>query len=232
MIQLGGVVRPKMVSCTANNWVLTLSVLDEDVALALKNELINAAGKGNGKMYALALVELDDNEHIVEAPKKKANQPKPYGKAAQLLRYELDGRFLSTIRNPAFCEVFGSDVKYQAWCRTQVCAHTGQMGSDCDSIVFAHVRRSATSGTGYKAPFMGIPLLNSVHLQQHHQGEATLFGSKDWMDKQRDDHVSRWMASFFGEESLGYVDPLLMLQHCEKKGAAHLLPANYRAMAK
>lgn len=239
----GGVVKPKMVSCTANNWVLTLSVMDEEFALELKRELINAAGKGNGKTYALALVELDDNEHIVNeavalAPVAQNPEPKPFGKAARLLRYDTDPeqRFLATIQNPNFCSLFGSDEKYQAWCRKQPCAKTGDLGWEQNAVVYAHVRRQGkpetSSGTGFKADYMGIPLINSLHLEQHHKGEITLFGSKDWMANQRDDHVSKWIASHFGCESLGYVDPVLMVQYCERKNAAHLLPAKYRELAK
>lgn len=226
-----GVVTPKTVNCTGNNWTLTLYVKEREFALQLQDELLNIAGKGNGKLYALALVELDEQGEVIATaePVKviapKTDVTKPYGNAARLLRFEPDSQYAPVIRVEAFCAAFGTDKDYQSWCRKQKCAKTG----DDQNIQYAHVRRG--SGTGTKPNYWGIPLRQDWHAQQHQHGEITTFGGMEWMEKQRDNHISAWIASKFGEPSLGFVSPARMVAHCEAKGVLTYLPSKYREMA-
>ena len=192
---------------------------------ALKNELFLIDGKPNGKQYALVLAEIDDNGQVVEVKAKPTN--KPFGKEAAILRREIAG-YASTLHTHEFLACFGTDADYQEWCRKQPCAKTGHT----NDIEFAHVRRSNTSGTGFKAKYSGIPLTSEIHRQQHNQGEETTFGSKDWMPRKLDDYLSAWVASHFGQPSLGYVDPKHMCEHLQGLNKIFVLPVAYRLFSK
>lgn len=229
MSNLTGVLKPKSVNCNSNMWTVTFYVPDEEFALKLKDELINIQGKGNGRLYGCALAEVDESEQLIETPKAIA-KVKPYGDAAKVLRFDAEG-FLPAIRVKEFCWIFGTDTDYQEFCRTQPCAKSKKDGSMIDPVVYAHVRRSKDSGTAFKADYMGIPLLNSIHLDQHQHGEITTLGSKDWMEKARDEHISKWIGSKFGVDSLGFVNPRAMVQKCIAAGKLHLIPLAYRKFA-
>ena len=205
----------------SNKSGLILKLVVHEGVEDLKNELFLIDGKPNGKQYALVLAEIDDNGQVLEVKAKPTK--KPFGKAAAILRREIAG-YASTLHTHEFLACFGTDADYQDWCRKQPCAKTGQT----NDIEFAHVRRSNTSGTGFKAKYSGIPLTSEIHRQQHQQGEETTFGSKDWMPRKLDDYLSAWVASHFGKDSLGYVDPQDMCEHLQELGKIYVLPTFYR----
>lgn len=76
-----------------------------------------------------------------------------------------------------------------------------------------HVRRSASSGTGYKGLFQCIPMRQDEHLCQHNQGEAealfrygplgaempTVEEAKEWFDEQVVLYRQRWLISLTSE---------------------------------
>jgi len=85
---------------------------------------------------------------------------------------------------------YGTDKQYQAWCRTQPSAYSG----DTRNIVFAHHRTAANAGTGFKPPFSGIPLTYEEHNLQHQIG-AWSFMSRDRWDFLCQLHLEKWVNS-------------------------------------
>lgn len=67
---------------------------------------------------------------------------------------------------------------------------------------YAHVRRAGMSGTGYKPPYMGVPLTHAEHALQHQKGYGALHeGGIDWFEKQavmyRTNWVKDWLRNHF-----------------------------------
>jgi hypothetical protein len=92
----------------------------------------------------------------------------------------------------------GSDADYRRWVQRQPSALSGHFSEYLESgegrCIAAHVRRAATSGTGYKGPYSCIPLTHSEHLVQHEKGESAL-KPKAWWDEQAEHYLRRWVAS-------------------------------------
>jgi hypothetical protein len=209
-----------------NGLIVRLHVQDGNDEI--KNGLFGIDGQPRKSVFAVVLVRVDDNGNI-ETPKPVA-KVKPYGEAAKLLRFDQDG-YLPTIRVKEFCQVFGTDDDYQAFCRKQECAKSKRSGTISDAVVYAHLRRSKDSGTAFKADYMGVPLLDSVHRDQHQHGEITTLGSKEFMEKARDQYISRWIGSKYGVESLGFVNPKDLVKTFMLAGKLHLIPLAYRKCA-
>jgi hypothetical protein len=194
----------------------------------IKNGLFGIDGEPRKGVFAIVLVPVDDNGNIETV--RAVSTSKPFGDAAKLLRFDQDG-YLPTIRVKEFCQVFGSDDDYQAFCRKQECAKSQREGTISDRVVYAHLRRSNDSGTAFKADYMGIPLLDSIHRDQHQHGEITTLGSKDFMEKARDQYISRWIGSKYKVESLGFVNPKDLVKTFMVAGKLHLIPLAYRKCA-
>ena len=91
----------------------------------------------------------------------------------------------------------GTDKQFREWIQRQPSAISGRFSEYVDGegrCLAAHVRRAATSGTGYKAPYSCIPLTRAEHDLQHQQGESAL-RPKAWWDQQAEQYLRRWLAS-------------------------------------
>jgi len=85
---------------------------------------------------------------------------------------------------------YGTDADYQKWYRTQPCAVTG----GTYSVIYAHYRTAANSGTGCKPPFSGIPLNSMAHLTQHTVGQYEYMTRERW-EALVHEHLTRWAAT-------------------------------------
>lgn len=85
---------------------------------------------------------------------------------------------------------YGTDKDYQAFCRAQPSALSGQT----NNIVYAHYRTAQNAGTGYKPPFSGVPLTVDEHYRQHQYGVYT-FAPSEWWEYQCALHLERWRNS-------------------------------------
>lgn len=72
------------------------------------------------------------------------------------------------------------DRKYLDWLRSQPCILTGQLGSEYESVVPAHI---GTHGRGLKTDNEALPMLNRLHQQGHQSGEISMIRqhAPDWL---------------------------------------------------
>lgn len=160
-----------------------------------------------------------------DGPKPKKEQ-KPYGQEAVEL-YKNGFYF-----NPHVMAKVGTDTEYLEWLKTQPCCIRGSMSADKaheGDVVAAHVRRiAAGAGTATKPMYSAVPMCNRHHQLQHQHGESQV-GGKEWIDRERARHLSRWMAHVvFGKESMGHVRPDLLTIWCKAEDIAQYLPEVYR----
>jgi len=97
-----------------------------------------------------------------------------------------------------------SDKAFQAWVRRQPSCISGRYSEWVNGegrCEFAHVRRAATSGIGYKPQYSGVPLTREEHRLQHEKGEAYVlaaFGiitddAAAWFESKAEEYRIRWM---------------------------------------
>lgn len=89
----------------------------------------------------------------------------------------------------------GTDSEYQEWVRLWPSCLTGAYNTvvhDIGRCEFAHVRRAAESGTGYKPEYSGIPLTHEEHAMTHQKGESIFYPS-EWYDKQAVRYLTMWI---------------------------------------
>ena len=122
------------------------------------------------------------------------NQPKPatgknYGQFAKALYMS---QFCMT---PEVWQLLGTDEEYRAWIQDQNCitCSTKDYNSDTgeEKCEAAHVRRAGSSGTGFKAEYMCVPLCHEHHHLQHQHGESVV-GGANYMMSQRNLLVKQW----------------------------------------
>ena len=126
----------------------------------------------------------------------------------------------------------GSDSEYQAWCRRQPSAFSGEWSEMFDGegrCEFAHVRRvSAGSGISEKPEYSGIPLTHIEHEAQHRIGESAL-GGKLFFEKKAAEYRKTWIKgvihAHFGVESLADIDPKNFVSWINDIGVAKTLPS-------
>jgi len=167
-----------------------------------------------GEVFETALRNVD------RGPIKEVKPEKgPYGQHAKDLI--LSGFFNSAkVR-----ERFGGDKAYQEWVRTLPCIITGEYGFNENTgeelNEYAHVRRSGESGTAYKPKYSGVPLLSSIHKDQHDHGEAWVIDRNsvnthgktpaEWFEAQASNHLKTWMTEVLkyslGADSMTKVSP-------------------------
>ena len=174
-----------------------------------------------------------------QAMRDSMAEPKPlYGSQARILRVHL-----AFMNNPKVWENVGSDEDYLAYIRTMPCAHCKwQPRVELDTNVSceaAHVRRVADgAGTGIKPKYSAIPLcptrgeVEGCHARQHRQGESSLFGSKEVVDKLRIKYVNLWVWESL-KDQLGYahwneVPPDTLLAWAKEHDLVDCLPECYR----
>lgn len=102
-----------------------------------------------------------------------------------------------------------SDEKYREWIRTQPSCLSGRFSEFVHGEgrnLACHIRRAATSGTGYKAPFSCVPMTDEEHRYQHQHGELAallMFGdqhgiwakgefAKEWFDDRAAEYREEW----------------------------------------
>lgn len=167
---------------------------------------------------------------------KQEPREKPYGQYARELHR------LGWWWQPGVLEAIGTDQDFLVWVRQQPCAMTGEYdrnedahGNEIKRCEAAHVRRIANgAGTAEKPPFAAIPLVHYWHAQQTIHGEG-VFAAGDreagrkWMDAQRQKYVIAWasetLARALGAESMGYVEPHILVAWAEAHGLG--LPNKY-----
>lgn len=97
------------------------------------------------------------------------------------------------------------DKDYQAWVRRQPSCISGQYSEWVNGegrCEFAHVRRAAKGGTGYKPKFSGVPLTREEHRLQHEKGEAYVLAAngiitedaKAWFDEKAAEYLRLWQC--------------------------------------
>lgn len=178
---------------------------------------MDAATKGMVIAAKACVVDLEGARAIEVAPEKG-----PFGKeAAKLYRSGF-------ARCPDVWEAVGSDEDYLAWVRRQPCCVYGEHSGD---VVAAHVRRVAHgSGMGVKPAYAAIPLCDGHHRIQHQEGESAL-GGKEWVDRQRIEHLQRWcwsrLAGGFGVDSMTKVIPADFIAWANDNNLSAYVPRNY-----
>jgi hypothetical protein len=91
----------------------------------------------------------------------------------------------------------GTDEEFLAWVRLQPSCISGQFSEYLHGegrCVAAHIRRSATSGIGYKPPYCAVPLTDAEHKITHQKGETAL-RPKHWWSEQAVKHLQKWIIS-------------------------------------
>ena len=81
------------------------------------------------------------------------------------------------LRMPSVWRALGSEDNHTDWVQTQACAICGQQDyvngtGYCEE---AHVRTSENAGTGYRPPYVSVPMCNRHHHIQHNQGYSALY---------------------------------------------------------
>lgn len=182
-----------------------------------------------GQLYAVMIVEVEEFNGTESSPPANDNKQKPvngpHGDFYQILWKS--GWFY----NPAVWRAVGTDEQFLAWLRTQPCACAKSLTGSIDcggDVVAAHVRRVANgAGTGIKPQYSAIPMCDAHHRWQHQHGE-TPFGGPEWFDKQRGEHLVRWVKSCLyerlGVTSLADVHPAVFMDLINELGAGHTLP--------
>ena len=169
---------------------------------------------------ARACVVGDSEDEAALEPKPKGD----YGKQSETLWKS------GFTRAPAVWRALGTDAEYLAWIRQQACCVCGTT----QQIEAAHVRRIADgAGVGVKPDnFSAVPMCHRHHEDQHQHGESA-HGGKEWFDKQRINHVSRWawvaLKQQIGVESMTHADPIEVQEWAKAHGVEQYLPIEYRA---
>lgn len=215
---------------------------------------VHKGGKGGkvgvaGHRFMAVLVEIGDDE----TPKSSVNQYVENGEASQDYRNNLAGAALDKVAtvevkpfgkqasllhscgfyfNPHVMEKVGTDQEYLNWTKTQPCCVRGSLIADKahdGDIVPAHVRRIANgAGTGIKPEYSAVPMCNKHHQLQHQSGESAV-GGKQFLDRERAHHISRWMAKrLFNKESMGHVNPVDVITWAASRNISQYLPESYR----
>jgi len=176
-------------------------------------------------------------------------QNKPYGKeAAELYR-------IGFFYNPKVLEAIGTDAEFLEWIRQQPCAMTGEFdrnedgqGNFIERCEAAHFRAIADgAGAGLKPPYSAIPLVHAWHEGQSRWGYGVFdtdnphtINDKDgdptlgyaWMGRQRNHYVVIWASSRLAyhlkRESMGYVEPSILLEWADAHDLQMFLPAVYK----
>lgn len=131
--------------------------------------------------------------------------------------------------NPQVLKAFGTDKNYQDFVRSQASCVSGQ-----SPVEFAHVRRIASgSGTGIKPEYSGVPLTHEEHMKQHNEGES-VFGGKDFFDKQLVKHRQLWIKSilydYFNVESLSDISHDSFLSFLDERNILNTVPSRMRSI--
>jgi len=180
---------------------------------------MDAQTKGMVIAAKACVVDIDGAEAIETIPEKG-----PFGKeAAKLYRSGF-------ARCPDVWAAVGTDEDYLDWCRQQPCCADG---SHSGPVVAAHVRRvSNGSGMGFKPAYSAIPLCDQHHREQHQHGESAI-GGKEWVDRQRIDHLQRWawerLAGGFGVDSMTKVVPADFIAWAQNNNLSAYVPKHYGA---
>ncbi|WP_020409838.1 hypothetical protein [Hahella ganghwensis] len=172
-----------------------------------------------------AMVRLTDAAAQSQMQQRMIDSAKPFGQQAKILYQS------SFFRAPEVWAAAGSDEKFLQWLRLQKCAYTGRDGTEDDPVEAAHVRRVANgAGTGIKPQYSAIPLLHSVHVRQHQEGESAI-APREWWDEQRVKHLHGW-SRFMIKNQLGYeswadVPPAELLTWAQSRGIDRHIPRGY-----
>jgi len=153
--------------------------------------------------------------------KAKPKSVRPYGKEAQALKQS------SFFRTPDVWRELGTDDEFLKWIRSMPCA----VCRNEITVEAAHVRRIADgAGTGIKPQFSAIPLCAEHHRLQHQQGESAI-GGKEWVDKQRIEHVGEWawaqLKAELGYESMAEAPPERIQMWAIEHDVQQYLPSEY-----
>lgn len=201
---------------------IKLKLKDPD-QLSVFRGLDTATAKKTGHIFNICLTQ---GTILPEEPKKKKGL---YGEAARKLK--ISG-FLMQVN---IAEKVGTDKEFATWIQTMPCIicgnadlveETGEMV--CEA---AHVRRSSSSGTGYKGLYMRVPLCHKHHLEQHGQGEQ----DRELFDTQAAQHRHDWvwftLKQKLGCESWSQVEPRILREWCQANGISEIyLPVDYKGL--
>ena len=142
----------------------------------------------------------------------------------------------------AVCAAIMSDEDYQGAVRGMKSVISGN--TPC---VYAHVRRAANSGTGFKPRYSGVPLKDAEHQAQHQSGERTVLAdcgvgmlsieaAKEWFGNRaarvRATVMSQALASRLPgyESSRADVEPRWVVEWFAENNLAHYLPERLRRL--
>lgn len=173
----------------------------------------------------MVVVRLQDE--VVKAS-QTAKTARPYSSQAQEL---YKGGFL---RNVSVCKALGTDRQFLDWLKGQACVITGQVSTEYESVVPAHVRLvSQGSGTGIKPEFTALPLVNRLHQLQHDKGYSAVHKDGiEWFEKQAFQYRALWckerLKKALRADSLTELDPADLAVWAREHDVFHLLPAVYR----
>ncbi|OJW21186.1 MAG: hypothetical protein BGO49_24545 [Planctomycetales bacterium 71-10] len=104
----------------------------------------------------------------------------------------------------------GTDAEFRAWVQRQPSCLSGRYSEWLESgegrNPACHVRRAASSGTGFKASYSCIPMTQLEHHLQHQHGEVgvlerfvpkiggwTVEEAKDWFDRKVIEYRRVWV---------------------------------------
>ena len=180
------------------------------------------ARKGGKAGQIVTLTVGDVDVLAAEAEKEAKREPEKSAHGEFYRKLHASGFF----NNPALWALAGSDEQYQAHIRTLPSCYSGDYSEYHNGegrCEYAHVRRAGMSGTGYKPPYMGVPLTHAEHALQHQKGYGALNeGGIDWFEKQavmyRTNWVKDWLRSHFCVESIREVDPAVFVAEMQSLG--------------
>lgn len=190
-----------------------------------------------GTVFYLTVIQMDAEGKPVARtaavdapvePEKPAQPAHEYGQqASDLYR---NGFFLV----PDVLRAIGTDEEFLEWVRQQPCCLYGKKWEPdhAGDVVAAHVRRIANgAGTSIKPEYSAVPLCDRHHKLQHQSGESAI-GSKELLDRLRNRYLQVWaahkLASDFGKDSIGDVDPRYIRDWAGAVDIEKWLPTVYR----
>lgn len=164
--------------------------------------------------------------HVAVVPMSEP-APKKYGKVFQELFTK--GFF----NNRQVLEKVGTPEDYSDWIKMQRCMVTGSEGHQENPIVPAHIRTSDEAGTGYKNPYAEIPLLNSLHQEQHQKGYSEIGGMEKCI-KRRAQKRNDWASvnlkfRLGGFSSFAQMPPIYFYKtFIQKHGLERFVPKSFK----
>lgn len=209
-----------------------------------------------GQRYFMFAIPMDVPEATpaTKVQNKRMNENmKPYGMAASLLYKHAFFDAPPVLAAIGTDKEFLAWVRMQRCARTGALDHNtnnenGETRTECDPAHYRSIEDGA--GVGIKPPYSAIPLVHAWHHAQTVFGYCALdpkTGSenppqtqaecgdeqkgREWMQRQRDKHKKEWaksvLASKWGEDSMGFVDPRKVVDWADAEGVKNILPSNY-----